>query len=268
MTAKILFRGSLTEQSELEAASKYFEVIDSRVKVKEGDFIIPRYSVVPFAKEFFDDIAWQKAKTINSYNQFQYIANLVNYVSDLKDITPRTWRASEGIINLPDNCSFVLKGETNSKKFEWNEMMFAKDKNSVSDVYGRLLKDGMIGDQEIYIREYIPLKTFEIGFKGLPVTNEYRFFIFKKKVISADYYWSNYADDLKEKGIDIDARQVPKNFIDEVINRVGNNSNAFVCDVAQTESGDWIVIELNAFEQSGLSENDPNVLYYNLKNEI
>lgn len=36
-------------------------------------------------------------------------------------------------------------------------------------------------------------------------------------------------------------------------------------DVAQTESGDWIVIELNDGQMSGLSENNPEILYKNLK---
>jgi hypothetical protein len=37
MNTKILFRGSLTEEKELQAASKYFPTIDSRVKVSKGE---------------------------------------------------------------------------------------------------------------------------------------------------------------------------------------------------------------------------------------
>jgi hypothetical protein len=264
MTAKILFRGSLAEEKELLAASKYFEVLDSRIKVKPGDFVIPRYSVVPFAKEFFDDMSYAGAKTLNSYHQFKYIADLKNYVGDLEGLTFRTWLASQGTYQLPDNCSFVLKGETNSKKFEWKEMMFAADKSAASEVHSKLLKDGMIGDQEIYIREYVPLKRFATSFKDLPITNEYRFFVVNKQVISSGYYWSNYYEDLIQEGHNLDPSQVPINFINKVIDRVGDKSNAYVIDVGETEDGHWMVIELNAFEQSGLSENDPDVLYGNL----
>jgi hypothetical protein len=265
MTTKILFRASLAEEPELLAAAKHFPVLDSRVKASPGDFIIPRYSVVPFAKEFFDDMNYVGAKTINSYQQFRYIADLKNYTNDLGDLTPRTWLASEGIFNLPENKSFVLKGETNSKKFEWQEMMFAENKQRVSEIQGKLLKDGIIGDQEIYIREYIPLKTFAISFKGLPITNEYRFFICNKQVVSSGYYWSNYYNDLTAEGHDLRSEQVPSSFIQKVIDKVGSNSNAFVIDVGETKEGEWIVIELNAFEQSGLSENNPDILYSNLK---
>lgn len=265
MNAKILFRCSLTEEKELQSASKYFEVIDSRVKVNKGDLVIPRYSVVPFAKEFFQDIEYLGARTINSYQQFSYIADLRNYVADLGDLTPRTWLASDGVINLPDSSSFILKGETNSKKFEWQDMMFAKNKQAVTEVHSRLLKDGIIGDQQIYVREYVPLKTFITSFKGLPITNEYRFFIAHGKVVSSGYYWSNHYEDLIDEGLDLNPSQVPDSLVQKVITKVGKNSNAFVADFAQTKDGEWIVIELNAFEQSGLSENDPNILYKELR---
>jgi len=38
----------------------------------------------------------------------------------------------------------------------------------------------------------------------------------------------------------------------------------FVVDVAETDSGDWILIELNDGTMSGISENNPDVLYCNL----
>lgn len=52
MNYKILFRASLAEEDELTSAKKYFDIIDSRCKIKENDFIIPRYSLLPYAKEF------------------------------------------------------------------------------------------------------------------------------------------------------------------------------------------------------------------------
>jgi hypothetical protein len=268
MSAKILFRGSLAEEKEIQAAKKYFTVLDSRVKVQKNDLIIPRYSVVPFAKEFFDDMNYIGAKTLNSYQQYIYIADLKNYLRDLGDLTFRTWLASDGTYYLPDNCSFVLKGETNSKKFEWKEMMFAKDKSSISEIYSRLSKDGMIGDQEIYIREYVPLKQFTTSFKDLPITNEYRFFVVNKQIISSGYYWSNYYEELLEQGYNLDPSQVPLDFLQQVIDRVVDNCYAYVIDVGETQDGKWKVIELNAFEQSGLSENDPEILYSNLQKVI
>lgn len=268
MKHKILFRESLVDGDEISICSKYFDVIKSRMQIQKNDFIIPRYSAVPFAKEFFEDINFAKAKSINSYNQFKYISDLKNYVSDLGDLTPKTWSADDGIYHLPDNKSFILKGETNSKKFLWDKMMFAKTKEDCIEIHGNLLRDGLVGDQSIYIREYVPLKTFKISYHNLPITNEYRFFIAYNHILSGAYYWSNYYEELKEEGYNLSPEQVPINFLNHVMARVGKNSNAYVIDVAETDSGDWIVVELNAFEQSGLSQNDPEKLYSNLKKVI
>lgn len=265
MNYKILFRSSLSDEAELKSASKYFDILTSRIQISIGDFIIPRYSLLPFAKEFFEDVAYVKARTINSYQQYKYIADMKNYISDLGDLTPRTWDLNDGIIGLPDNCSFVLKGETNSKKFQWNEMMFAKNKQALIEVQGKLLKDSLIGEQTIYAREYVPLKTFAISDKGLPITNEYRCFVVNKQIISSGYYWSNYYQDLLSKGCNLSPSQIPQTFLDKVLNKVSDKCYAYVLDVAQTESNDWMVVELNAFEQSGLSENNPDILYNKLK---
>jgi hypothetical protein len=54
---------------------------------------------------------------------------------------------------------------------------------------------------------------------------------------------------------------VPQAFLAEVNERIKLHANFYVVDVAQTEKGDWIVIELNDGQQSGLSDNSPVALY-------
>lgn len=86
-----------------------------------------------------------------------------------------------------------------------------------------------------------------------------------EQLLCGEYYWQNYIDDLPEKP---DEKEVPRPFLQEVINRVGNKSNFYTIDVGQTLQGDWIVIELNEGQQSGLSCNDPEKLYFNLHNSL
>ena len=112
---------------------------------------------------------------------------------DLGDLTPATW---DNLIHLPENKSFVLKGQTNSRKSKWLSDMFAIDKKAAIEVYGRLSGDGLIGDQKVYIREYVPLKTYLIGLNGLPITKEFRFFVAYGEILCGAYYWQNYVDDL------------------------------------------------------------------------
>lgn len=255
----ILYRGDDFEKEELESASKYFTCTKRRPLIQKDDFVIGRYSLWPFYADQVKDIEYVGAKLINDYHQHRYIADLQNYVADLRELTPRTW---VNLVDLPETGPFVLKGETNSRKSNWKQDMFAPDKKTAIEIYGRLSSDSLIGQQNIYIRQYVPLVTYMEGINGMPVTKEFRFFIAYGQVISGGYYWQNYVDELFHPP---EPSQVPQDFLDKVIERVGNNSNFYVIDVAQTLSGDWIVIELNDGQQSGLSCNDPEVLYNNLR---
>lgn len=258
----IYFRKSLMESEELSAASKHFKCVDLISNISKNDFVIPRYSMYPYFYDQQREISNIGAKIINNYQQHVYIADLQNYVLDLKELTPLTW---DNLQNIPDQGPFVLKGATNSKKFSWSKNMFAKDKQQAIEIYSNLLDDPLISEQKIYIRQYVPLFTYLIGFGGLPITKEFRFFIAYKQIVSGGYYWSNYSEDLTSiPSID----EVPKEFLNKVVNIIGNKSNFYTIDVAQTEAGEWIVIELNDGMQAGLSENNPEIFYSKLREII
>ncbi len=259
MNPKILYRGLDFEREELEEASKHFTCTNRRPDIQKGDLVIGRYSLLPFYAEQAKDIEYVGARLINSYNEHLYVADLQNYVYDLKELTPRTWRDLQ---DLPDNMAFVLKGETNSRKSNWKRDMFAANKKEAIEVFGRLTDDGLIGQQKIYIREYVPLFKYLDGINGMPVTKEFRFFVAYGKVLCGAYYWQNYIDDLAAKP---DVNEVPTSFLHKVIDRVDHQCNFYTIDVGQTQSGEWTVIELNDGQQAGLSCNTPENLYEHLK---
>jgi len=258
----ILYRlYGMMNETELKIANKFFVAFNSRSKVGGGELVIGRYSVLPYYKELEEDLAYKGSKLINSFAQHRYVADLSNYVQDLDGLTFRTWSAKE-LPYLPDNIPLVLKGETNSRKDLWQTHMFANNKQEAIKVLSNLMKDNLIGQQEIYVREYVPLVQLTENNLGPPVTLEFRFFVAYGKVLSGGFYWSNHVENLSEVP---SPSMVPQDFLQKVIDKVGNNANFFVVDVAKTQSGDWIVVELNDGQMSGLSENNPEVLYKNLK---
>lgn len=250
---------------ELEAIQANFVCTNSRMKVEAGDLIIPRYSFLPFGKELEEDVKLAGAQLINTYYQHCYVADLQNYVADLKELTPLTWSHLE---DLSEEGPFILKGATNSMKFFWKDLMFAPNKQKAIEIYSLLCRDSLIGPQDIYIRKYIPLKTYMVGLKDLPIAEEYRFFIYKNTILSGAFYWSSHIEEIKEAGFNPDPNEVPREFLQEVMRRVEGKINFYVIDIARTATGDWIVIELNDGTMSGLSENDPKVLYSNLKKAL
>lgn len=258
----ILYRGQDFEREELDSAHQFFECTDRRPEIQDGDLVIGRYSLYPFYVDQAKDIEYVGAKLINNYQQHRYIADLQNYVMDLRELTPRTWRSCE---DLPDKGSFVLKGETNSRKSNWKRDMFAPDKKAAIEIYGRLMDDSLIGTQNIYIRRYEPMVTYMEGVNGMPITKEFRFFVAYRQILSGGYYWQNYIDELSEKP---DPSEVPREFLQEVIERIGDQSNFYTIDVGISISGKPFVVELNEGQAAGLSCNDPFEMYKNLDKAI
>ena len=254
----ILYRGIEFETDELSVAKNHFLCTNRRPDIKNGDLVIGRYSLLPFYSDQAKDIEYVGAKLINDYNQHLYVADLQNYVADLQEMTPRTW---SNLQDIPDKGPFVLKGETNSRKSNWKTDMFAEDKTAAIQVYNRLTNDSLIGYQNIYIRQFVPLVTYMDGINGMPVTEEYRFFVAFGQVISGGFYWQNYVDDLPKVPSHY---EVPQDFLQKVIDRIGNSCNFYTIDVGRLQDGNWTVIELNDGQQAGLSCNRPKDLYENL----
>lgn len=257
----ILYRGTDFEREELDSAHQFFECTNRRPEIQAGDLVIGRYSLWPYYAEQQADIEYVGAKLINSYQQHRYIADLQNWVMDLRELTPRTWRSPA---DLPDKGQFVLKGETNSRKSNWKQDMFAPDKKTAIEIYARLLDDTLIGQQQIYIRRYEPMYTYLEGVNGMPITKEYRFFVAYRQLLGGRYYWTNYKDQLPENP---DPNEIPKEFLQEVIDRVGDQSNFYTIDVGVSVSGKPFVVELNEGQQAGIPE-DPFEIYQNLDKAI
>lgn len=259
----ILYRGRDFEQHEIAAARKAgFLVVDSRCACGPNNVVVGRYSVLPYYLELQKDLAKVGARLINSYHQHQYIADIKEWYEDLQHLTPKTWFRLQ---DVPKDCApFVVKGATNSKKFQWNELMFAKTWDGIGPIFSRLQDDGLIGGQDIYVRRYVPLKTYTTTFHELPITDEYRFFFYKGQVVASGYYWSCHFEDLQKAGHRLDASNVPYPLIQEVGTILADKAPFVAVDFAQTEDGRWIIIEINDGQMSGLSECKPEELYTNL----
>lgn len=258
----VLFRRSLAEEGEFEVCRKYFRVITQRTELVLPDIpfphlVIPRYSALPYYDELERDIDNLGGVLINSLKQHNYIANFEWY-DDLKDFTPRTW-FDDDIYRADCDGPFVVKGKTNSKKFHWDRLMYADNKRSAVHIAGELMNDNLIGTQGVIYREYVPLKTFEVGLNGLPFSNEWRFFFYKEEMLSYGYYWS-----IAEK-TDYEVDPACIEFAKTIAKIAATKVNFFVLDVAEKENGGWVLIEVNDGSMSGLSENNPDVLYSNLK---
>ena len=266
MTACVLYRLGVdpaeagTEITAIESAGLplYFY----RSDVPPGSLVVGRMSVLPFYRELEVDLSRNGSRLVNTFRQHQFIADMREWCAALCDMTPRLY---ENISDLPQTGPFVLKGQTNSKKDLWSTHMFARNKREAGEVWSRLADDGLVGEQRIYARDYVELDRLMTGHRGLPVSREFRVFVMKRRVLCGAFYWSSFTSQLSSVP---QFSEVPRDFLDEAISRVGDSADFYALDVAKTAAGDWTVVELNDGQMSGLSCNDVDAFYRNLAESL
>lgn len=269
MKPVILFRENKELLEESEAAKKYFDYTNSRVCIAQNSLVIGRYSCLPFYDELERDIKHLNSQLINSLHEHKYIADFVYYY-DIEDVTFPTYFNFVDIPYSKRDNAFVVKGKTNSRKHEWKDKMFATNFRKAVEIGAELMTDPVIGQQGLVIREYIPLETFEIGINDMPITNEWRIFFYKDEVVDFGYYWGTTLDnqnlmteaydDFIKDGID---------FAQMAAKQIAEFTNFFVIDIAKTTKGNWLVVEVNDGQQSGLNMSiNPDGLYKKLSSII
>lgn len=259
MDIKILFRAMGSEsREEKQAAETFFDVIDLVAEVKPGDIVIGRYSVLPYYREVDRNIQLLGGELINRWAEHDYIASF-GYYEDVEDLTFKSYRRLQ---DVPKGKPLVIKGQTNSMKWNWETHMFARDRSEAAEVSSRLMMIPSMAEQGLIYREYEPLKTFEVGLNGLRFTNEWRFFFYDEQEVAAGYYWncaSNIPKDVPEE-----ARRLAH----KVAERIRDHVCFYSLDVAEKEDGSWVLVEVNDGQMAGLSDIDPVTFYKSLRERM
>ena len=142
MQPKILFRKDPTNEDEWQiAVDENCPIVDQRTLCQDN-LVFGRYSVLPYYKELEEDLKNHGSSLINSYSQHCWIANF-DYYEELKAYTPETWMDHD-FYKCDHKGPFVVKEKTNSRKLNWDTMMFAKDKNQAVMIGADLMNDPLI----------------------------------------------------------------------------------------------------------------------------
>lgn len=230
----------------------------SLVGVAEGQIVIPRYRFIPFGKEIEIEVTERGASLINTYSQHRQIADQSVWWRTLHEVglTPQRYTL-EDLRNIPEGEYFV-KGETNSLKNNWFNACYAPNKERLVEVVRYNMMDSVIGSQTIYIQPFQRYRQIAEAVDGRPVFNERRAFVYKGDVLSHAPYWSSF-----DEALTVDAYTPEKldATLKQAIAVTEHLADFYVIDLAETETGDWKVVELNDGCMSGLSENTPEGVF-------
>lgn len=138
----------------------------------------------------------------------------------------------------------------------------AETKKDAIQLQRHLLEDPEYEQQGIIFREFVHLKIVEKSqVNDQHFYNEWRFFFYKENLLCYGYYWVNAENIPTNDQLPLEAIEFSK----KMAKIMSKKTNFFVIDIGQLETGEWIVIECNDGQQSGLSNCDPHELYSNLK---
>lgn len=258
----IYYRKSETPKKELECIQEsYFLSTRLLGNIPNNYLVIPRYSLLPFHKELFEEVSLKNSILINTPAMHEYVADLESWYEDLQELTPKSWFRLE---DVPNEGPFIVKGKTNSRKDRWKNLMYAENKEEAINIACELMCDSLLGKQGIVVRKYEQLVTFDEDVSGRPVTEEFRYFCLDGKILARGYYWSNFSDSLKDAGIYPDFSEEADQLVLRALEKIKGKIRFVVVDVAKTVEGKWIVIELNDGCMSGTSDVPLEELYDNL----
>lgn len=161
------------------------------------------------------------------------------------------------------NGPIILKDYVKSQKHYWSEACFIPSADSVPDIervtnrFIELQEDELVGG--LVYREFTPFKI--IGHhpqSGMAVAKEIRVFVMDKQILSIHNYW---------EGFDI---QFTTNEIEGVVMDIAKifPSNFFTIDLAQCESGQWMIVEVGDGQVSGIPDNNYTYFYESLFNAV
>ena len=152
-----------------------------------------------------------------------------------------------------------------SEKMLWKSAAFIPDGSDIEHVKKVIqefisFRDRVRGGY--VFREFLPLNVIgKHPYPGVetPIANEWRIYFLNDKVIDVSPYW--------EEGDYSDVKKPPMERFSNIGEKI--DSSFFTMDVAETEQGSWIIIELGDGQVSGLTKDcDHHQFYNNLRKEM
>ena len=199
---------------------------------------------------------------INSPEEYKRYHTLPGWYNEFADMTVNSLWEEEGDVNsilemsTQLEGSYIVKDYVKSRKHEWYDACYIPnitDKVNTSKVISNFVErqaDALVGG--IVLRKYEKLK--QIGFhekSGMPISEEYRVFVYAGKVHIMDNYWSN------DSKVELSENELA--WIDEIAAKV--QSNFVTVDLARKEDGTLIIMELGDGQVSGLQEIEEKKFY-------
>ncbi len=224
---------------------------------------IGRFGVATNYDEVYQQLAAEGILLVHSPQQHLLASELPRWYPLLEDLTPRSLWFSEppdfAVLEQAIGLPLFLKGsrQTSRHKAALSIIRSAEDYERAIEVYK---EDPILRWQDLVCREFVQLRPVPAEpTEKIPASFEFRSFWWRGQCVGAGQYWStSYHWHLEEEKAALAIAQAAA---------LRLNLPFVVIDVAQTITGEWIVIECNDAQESGYVAVSPFALWQSLIDE-
>lgn len=219
-------------------------------------------------ENFYNLLLERGIQLINTPKEYAKYHLLPGWYKDFESSTPFSiWGESKNIedaLRLTDGLegAFIIKDYVKSRKHEWYDACFIKDirdkENTERVINNFINRQSSNLEGGVVLRKFESLKS--IGNhkdSGMPISEEYRIFVFKGEILIADNYWN----DSGELNITEDEYTLIESIISEI------ESSFITIDLARKTDGNLIIMEMGDGQVSGLQQMDEYEFYGAFQNQ-
>lgn len=219
-------------------------------------------------ENFYNLLLERGIQLINTPKEYAKYHLLPGWYKDFERCTPFSiWSESKNIqdaLKLTDGLegAFIIKDYVKSRKHEWYDACFIKDirdkENTERVINNFINRQGSNLEGGVVLRKFESLKS--IGNhkdSGMPISEEYRIFVFKGEVLIADNYWNDSGE--------LNITEDEYTLIESIISKI--ESSFITIDLARKTDGNLIIMEMGDGQVSGLQQMDEYEFYGAFQNQ-
>ena len=210
-------------------------------------------------RRFYHALLARGYRLVSTPEQYAEVTYFPNYYPRVREASPAAvwtdtadaylaWSQSRRLGDGP----FVLKDHIKSAKHLWHEACFVPKgagREQFESIAEALRKEqGKSFHRGFVVKQYVPLRSRGPGPREYPMCEEYRLYFWHGKLLVASHYHDRTADRADWSQFEGLARRFDAPF--------------FTMDVAETESGTWLIVDMGAGECSSLPPSLPATQFY------
>lgn len=223
---------------------------------------VGRFGVANNYSELFEKLKSEGVELVHTPEQYLLASELTNWYIALEDLTPRSiWFDAPPTANEIEkqfDYPIFVKGSRQTSRHR-AEFSIVRSRQDYERVIANFQQDSILHWQNFVVREFVELRPVA-GKSGdkIPPSFEFRTFWWYGELVGAGAYWKDFAEYSWNESEKFSALQVAQKAVERL------NLPFIVIDLAQTKTGDWIVIECNDGQESGYAAVSPIALWQNI----